>query len=106
MPTQSNQLIPLTEKDGPPVSAEGFYFKLKYNKKFRLGTDFEMREVDRQRPKSWTSTASNESSCSQSTRNSDDSNSTVDSNGNTQTATIFGSPHISPLNSPLVCKIK
>ena len=38
----------------------------------RLGGDFEMRDLDRQRPKSWTSTASNESSCSQSTRTSDD----------------------------------
>ena len=38
----------------------------------RLDADFEMRDLDRSRPKSWISTTSNESSCSQSTRTSDD----------------------------------
>ncbi|CAI2356670.1 unnamed protein product [Caenorhabditis sp. 36 PRJEB53466] len=43
---------------------------------------------NRQRPKSWASTVSNESSCSSSTRESDSTDSTMDTNGNTQTTQI------------------
>ncbi|CCD63467.2 DH domain-containing protein [Caenorhabditis elegans] len=43
---------------------------------------------NRQRPKSWASTVSNESSCSSSTRESDSTDSTMDTNGNTQTTQV------------------
>ncbi|CAL2048296.1 unnamed protein product [Caenorhabditis brenneri] len=43
---------------------------------------------NRQRPKSWASTVSNESSCSSSTRESDSAESTLDTNGNTQTTRV------------------
>ncbi|EFO89778.1 CRE-CGEF-1 protein [Caenorhabditis remanei] len=45
-------------------------------------------ENNRQRPKSWASTVSNESSCSSSTRESDSTDSTMDTNGNTQTTQV------------------
>lgn len=48
-------------------------------------------ENNRQRPKSWASTVSNESSCSSSTRESDSTDSTMDTNGNTQTTQVNGS---------------
>ncbi|PIC16372.1 hypothetical protein B9Z55_023002 [Caenorhabditis nigoni] len=43
---------------------------------------------NRQRPKSWASTVSNESSCSSSTRESDSTDSAMDTNGNTQTTQV------------------
>ncbi|CAD6185185.1 unnamed protein product [Caenorhabditis auriculariae] len=54
---------------------------------------------NRQRPKSWASTMSNESSCSTSTRESDSGDSQMDTNGNTQSV---GPGPYSPIESPLL----
>ncbi|CAI4221574.1 unnamed protein product [Auanema sp. JU1783] len=69
--------------------------------RFSSDLDYHRMDMDRQRPKSWASTASNDSSFSSSTRTSDESSNMMDTNGNTQTATLFESPTtMSPLHSP------
>ncbi|EYC45734.1 hypothetical protein Y032_0418g1116 [Ancylostoma ceylanicum] len=55
-------------------------------------------QLIRQRPKSWTSTISNDSTCSSSTRSSD-SEVPVDTNGNSKTTTIFAPSLSSPTDN-------
>ncbi|KAK6031267.1 hypothetical protein OSTOST_02581, partial [Ostertagia ostertagi] len=52
-------------------------------------------QLVRQRPKSWTSTISNDSTCSSSTRSSD-SEVPVDTNGNSKSTAVFAPSSESP----------
>ncbi|PIO77107.1 hypothetical protein TELCIR_00819 [Teladorsagia circumcincta] len=57
-------------------------------------------QLVRQRPKSWTSTISNDSTCSSSTRSSD-SEVPVDTNGNSKSTAVFAPSSDSPENAAI-----